>query len=86
MFAIAKSTVDRLFHSVSVASPPNSEVSLNEWIGNHVRVKRVSRGLSHKEFCNVLRIDQSTLLAFEAGEKRINAPSDQNCKCARSAR
>jgi DNA-binding XRE family transcriptional regulator len=73
MFALAKSTIDRLLHSAGVAAGPTSGFSLNEWIGNHVRVKRMSRGLSLKELCNALRIDQSTLIAFEAGEKRINA-------------
>jgi ribosome-binding protein aMBF1 (putative translation factor) len=73
MFALAKSTIDRLFYSAEVAPAPASVFSLNEWIGNHVRVKRMSRGLSPKELCNVLCIDQSTLIAFEAGEKRISA-------------
>ena len=38
-----------------------------------VRIKRTSRGISEQEFSVSLSIDRNDLIAFEAGEKRVNA-------------
>jgi DNA-binding transcriptional regulator YiaG len=43
------------------------------WIGNRIRIKRTSRGVSQEEFCKLLGIGWNDLAAFEAGAKRINA-------------
>jgi len=47
--------------------------AVDTWIGSRVRIKRTSRGISEQEFRTALNIDENDLVAFEAGEKRINA-------------
>jgi DNA-binding XRE family transcriptional regulator len=46
---------------------------VDAWIGSRLRIKRTTRGLTQREFNELLDIDSNDLAAFEAGAKRINA-------------
>ena len=66
-------TVDESVQSaIDVNSTPRTS-PVDIWIGNRVRIKRTSRGMSQEEFCKLLGIGWNDLAAFEAGAKRINA-------------
>lgn len=69
----AKLTGDEIVQSATVADPAMSALSVDTWIGNRVRIKRTSRGMTQHDLSGLLGIDRKDLVAFEAGEKRINA-------------
>ncbi|HTT75583.1 MAG TPA: helix-turn-helix transcriptional regulator [Candidatus Binataceae bacterium] len=51
----------------------NSWSPSNLRIGNRVRTRRISCGISKKELSEQLEIDQSDLDRYETGAKRVNA-------------
>lgn len=66
-------TADELVRSAINVDSATRTSLVDVWIGNRVRIKRTSRGMSEQEFCKLLDIDQDALAAFEAGAERINA-------------
>jgi DNA-binding transcriptional regulator YiaG len=60
-----QSTID--IDSATQTSP------VDTWIGSRVRIKRTSRGLTQREFSELLDVNRNDLSAFEAGAKRVNA-------------
>ena len=57
----------------SVVAGVDTVPSDNALIGSHVRLRRVSRGISQQELSWQLEIKSDDLAAYEAGEERINA-------------
>src|SRR5258708_4038042 len=53
--------------SLSANSPSDA------WIGDRLRITRVSRGISEKEFSESLGIDGGQLHLYESGGKRLGA-------------
>jgi len=58
---------------LSKTIPWNTTSPSNIRIGNRLRITRVSRGISEKEFSESLGIDGDELHAYESGGKRLNA-------------
>jgi hypothetical protein len=73
MSTLVTAATDDLAQSTIDVNSTERVSSVDTWIGGRVRVKRTSRGINGKEFCTALNIDGNDLVAFEAGEKRINA-------------
>jgi DNA-binding XRE family transcriptional regulator len=73
MSTLANSHADELVQSEASLDAITQASSVDMFIGNRVRVKRTSRGMTQQEFSELLDIDCDTLAAHEAGAERINA-------------
>jgi ribosome-binding protein aMBF1 (putative translation factor) len=73
MSTLVTSAADYLAQSTIDSNSSGRVSPVDTWIGSRVRIKRTSRGISEQEFSTKLNIDANDLVAFEAGEKRINA-------------
>jgi DNA-binding XRE family transcriptional regulator len=58
---------------LSKTTPRNTRSPINIRIGNRLQIRRVSCGISEKEFGERLGIARDDLRLYESGEKRINA-------------
>jgi hypothetical protein len=58
---------------LSKAMPWNASSPSNIRIGNRLRIRRVSQGISEREFVERLGIDRNDLHLYESGGKRISA-------------
>ena len=73
MFTWAMTTGDEFAQSTIGAVSATGTSSVDAWIGSRLQTKRTMRGLTRREFSELLDIDRNDLAAFEAGAKRINA-------------
>jgi hypothetical protein len=73
MSTLANSHADELVQSERLVDATIQASSINMFIGSRVRVKRTSRGMTRREFNELLDIDCDALAAHEAGVERINA-------------
>jgi DNA-binding XRE family transcriptional regulator len=69
----AISTADELLQSATTVAPIISAPSSNMRIGSRVRIKRTSRGMTQHDLSRLLGIERNKLVAYEAGEERVNA-------------
>jgi transcriptional regulator with XRE-family HTH domain len=67
----AMTTADEFAQSEIYANAVTGTV--DTWIGSRLRIKRTMRGLTQREFSELLKVDRNELAAFETGAKRINA-------------
>jgi DNA-binding XRE family transcriptional regulator len=54
-------------------TPSNTMSPINIRIGNRLHIRRISRGISEKQFGERLGIARDDLHLYESGEKRISA-------------
>jgi DNA-binding XRE family transcriptional regulator len=59
--------------ALSKTTPPSTRSPINVRIGSRLQIRRVSCGISEKEFGDRLGIARDDLRLYESGEKRISA-------------
>lgn len=65
--------VETLDRPLGRTIPWNTSSPSNIRIGNRLRIKRASRGISEREFARRLGINRDDLLLYESGGRRISA-------------
>ena len=73
MSTLAISRADELVQSKVSVDATSYASSIDMFIGNRIRIKRTSRGMSQQGLGELLDIDCDKLAAYEAGTERINA-------------